>query len=567
MLYQIYPRSFADCERRRDRRPARASLARLDHLEWLGRRRHLAQPDDAVAQRRLGLRRRRLHRRAPGPRHARGPRRAGRRRRRARDPRAARPRPQPHVGPPRLVRRRARRPRRARTATSTSGPTRRPAAGRRTTGCRTSAASAWTLDEPTGQYYLHNFLPSQPDLNWWNDEVRDAFDDDPALLVRPRDRGLPDRRLPRDRQGPRAARRPGGHARRPPRAAAGARCKQVFSMNRPEVHDVLRRWRALADAEDPRRVLVGETYVLDLDALMPVLRHRRGRAEPGLQLPLRARAARRRTRCGRSSRAWRRSCRAGAWPVYAGSNHDAGRLTTRWAGDDPRARARRAADAADPARHAVPLLRRRARRCPTCRPTPRPRSTRSRGAPATRRENRDVCRTPMPWSDAPGGGFTTPGATPWLAFGDLAAINVAAQRADRGVDAAPRARPDRAAPRPRRISPPAPTRRCRRPAGAWAWRRGDGLRRRAQPVGRAGRRSTAPDGRDRDRRPTGRATARRSTARRARAVGGGRGRAPADGRRGARRRCCRRRAGRTPRCRRRSRATRAASTRCSGATR
>ena len=32
----------------------------------------------------------------------------------------------------------------------------------------------------------------------------------PALLVRPRDRRLPDRRLPRDRQGPRAARRPGG---------------------------------------------------------------------------------------------------------------------------------------------------------------------------------------------------------------------------------------------------------------------------------------------------------------------------------------------------------------------
>jgi alpha-glucosidase len=27
---------------------------------------------------------------------------------------------------------------------------------------------AWTLDEASGQYYLHNFLPEQPDLNWWN---------------------------------------------------------------------------------------------------------------------------------------------------------------------------------------------------------------------------------------------------------------------------------------------------------------------------------------------------------------------------------------------------------------
>ena len=32
--------------------------------------------------------------------------------------------------------------------------------------------SAWTLDESTGQYYLHSFLPEQPDLNWRNAKVR-----------------------------------------------------------------------------------------------------------------------------------------------------------------------------------------------------------------------------------------------------------------------------------------------------------------------------------------------------------------------------------------------------------
>ena len=36
---------------------------------------------------------------------------------------------------------------------------------------------AWSLDGMTGQYYLHQFLPEQPDLNWWNPDVRDAFDD------------------------------------------------------------------------------------------------------------------------------------------------------------------------------------------------------------------------------------------------------------------------------------------------------------------------------------------------------------------------------------------------------
>ena len=67
---------------------------------------------------------------------------------------------------------------------------------------------AWTLDEATGQYYLHNFLPEQPDLNWWNDEVRDAFDD---ILRFWFDRGVAGFRIDVchiDRQGPRAARQP-----------------------------------------------------------------------------------------------------------------------------------------------------------------------------------------------------------------------------------------------------------------------------------------------------------------------------------------------------------------------
>jgi len=37
--------------------------------------------------------------------------------------------------------------------------------------------SAWSLDENTGQYYLHTFLPQQPDLNWRNPEVREAMFD------------------------------------------------------------------------------------------------------------------------------------------------------------------------------------------------------------------------------------------------------------------------------------------------------------------------------------------------------------------------------------------------------
>jgi alpha-glucosidase len=37
--------------------------------------------------------------------------------------------------------------------------------------------SAWTWDEPTGQYYYHGFLAQQPDLNWRNPAVREAMYD------------------------------------------------------------------------------------------------------------------------------------------------------------------------------------------------------------------------------------------------------------------------------------------------------------------------------------------------------------------------------------------------------
>lgn len=39
------------------------------------------------------------------------------------------------------------------------------------------SGSAWQFDETTGQYYLHQFVPGQPDLNWDNPVVRkEIFD-------------------------------------------------------------------------------------------------------------------------------------------------------------------------------------------------------------------------------------------------------------------------------------------------------------------------------------------------------------------------------------------------------
>ena len=40
-----------------------------------------------------------------------------------------------------------------------------------------AGGKSWTFDADSGQYYLHSFLPTQPDLNWNNPEVRLAIKD------------------------------------------------------------------------------------------------------------------------------------------------------------------------------------------------------------------------------------------------------------------------------------------------------------------------------------------------------------------------------------------------------
>jgi alpha-glucosidase len=84
-------------------------------------------------------------------------------------------------------------------------------------------------------------------------------------------------------------------------------------------------------------------------------------------------------------------------------------------------------------------------------------------------ENRDVCRTPMPWNAEEGAGFTTSGE-PWLPI--AADVDVASQRDDpsstlhlvRDLIALRRERADLRGGSYESL--PAP-------AGAWAWRRGE----------------------------------------------------------------------------------------------
>ena len=335
----------------------------------------------------------------------------------------------------------------------------------------TFGGPAWTLDERSGQFYLHNFLPTQPDLNWWSEEVRDAFDeilrfwfargvagfriDVTHGIVK--DRELRDNPAATPEDHPLVRKR--GH-------------QQKFSMNRPEVHDVLRRWRGVAGAEDPERILVGETYVLDLDQLMPY--YGQGGDELNLAFNfLFVHAELEAAMLREIVEGIEAKLPADSWPVWTGSNHDAGRLATRWAGGD-----------ASRARAALMMVL-------TLRGTPFlyygdeiglldvPLDPETALDPVARRtgdpeRNRDSFRTPMPWSAEDGAGFTDAGVAPWLPFGDTKAGDVAAQREDRGstlhfvrdMIALRRAEADL------RVGAYAT---LEAPEGAWAWQRGEGF--------------------------------------------------------------------------------------------
>jgi alpha-glucosidase len=326
---------------------------------------------------------------------------------------------------------------------------------------------AWTREPVSGQYYLHNFLPSQPDLNWWTEDVREEFD---RILRFWFDRGVAGFRIDvchaivkdKDlRDNPPAE--PGDH---PYVVNFGQR--KVYNAERPEAHDVFRRWRAIAEEYDPPRLLLGETYVLDVERLRPfygdddelqlafnfVFLHSPFTAE-GLRTVVDATEA---------------ALDGPAWPVWAISTHDLPRYVDRWCGGS-----------VERARAAVFMLL-------TLRGTPvlyygDELGMRDVPVPEAQRRDpvgtgafdagpgRDPCRTPMPWSTGPGAGFTAADAEPWLPLSTQPGVTVEEQRADpdsmlvltRDLIALRRAEPDLSGGDYASL----PT-----PDGVWAYRRG-----------------------------------------------------------------------------------------------
>jgi alpha-glucosidase len=276
--------------------------------------------------------------------------------------------------------------------------------------------SAWEWSSRRQKYYLHNFLASQPDLNFHKPEVQQALLDDVRFWL---DQGVDGLRLdtanfyfhdPLLRANP--AR--GWPVDSDPAVTAVnpyAWQRHVYDKSRPENLQFLRRLRALLDAY-PGTAMVGE--IGDDDGLGRMAEYTQGGDKLHMAygfdlLGPRHDAAYLRDVFDRLLRIL-----GDGWPCWSLSNHDVPRLATRWGGDAPDPRLLRQAF----------LLQMTLLGTPCVYQGDELGLEEAELAEAELRDpygiamwpifkGRDGCRTPMPWdAGQPCAGFTE--ATPWL---------------------------------------------------------------------------------------------------------------------------------------------------------
>jgi len=125
--------------------------------------------------------------------------------------------------------------------------------------------STWTRttdpDGTPGEWYLHLFTPEQPDLNWNHPDVRREHED---ILRFWFDRGVAGVRID-------SAALPVKDAALPELADTHEPGRHPH-LDRDELHDIYRSWRAVADEYDGTRILVGEVWLDDAERFARYLR-------------------------------------------------------------------------------------------------------------------------------------------------------------------------------------------------------------------------------------------------------------------------------------------------------
>ena len=290
---------------------------------------------------------------------------------------------------------------------------------------------AWTLDETTGQYYNHSFLPQQPNLNWRNPDVKDAMLDILRFWL---DRGVDGFRFDVAHhvlKHPEYADNPVAEGVHAFGKGMGDYDAQVHVNDRwhPDLHELNREVRILIDSYSTpgnEKFMVGETHEYDPVKWATLF----GPDNDEMHMP---------GNFGLLHNEWSaKAVRAhvegieaatppGGWPNYVLSNHD-----------DPRTATRVGSNQAEVA---MMLLL-------TLRGTPTIYNGEELGMqdvaiPADRVRDpfglrvpglglgRDPQRTPMQWDASPHAGFTPEDVEPWLPLEDVHSTrNVEVEKAD-----------------------------------------------------------------------------------------------------------------------------------------
>ena len=265
----------------------------------------------------------------------------------------------------------------------------------------------WTWDAPTGQWYLHLFLPEQPDLDWSNPAVVEAMH---GVLRFWLDRGVDGFRID-------VVHALGKDPALPDNPPETIRLPYSAVNDDERTHPILRDIRRLMDSYPGDRVTVGEVFLL---STARVATYYGNNDElhlsfnfPPLFAPWEAGAWRRRI-----DRTIAELDPRHAWPTWVLSNHDNPRHRTRYGGAEARARAA-----------ALLLL--------GLRGSPFVYAGEELGLedaviPPDRVVDpggRDGCRAPIPWDATPTHGWAA--EEPWLPWPpDPAARNAATQEDD-----------------------------------------------------------------------------------------------------------------------------------------
>ncbi len=295
--------------------------------------------------------------------------------------------------------------------------------------------SAWEWVAARHQFYYHKFYKQQPDLNWRNPAVEQAAFGAMRFWL---DRGIAGFRLdaiPTLFEDPALRNEPetGGL-----NAQGDPNLSDLYTSNLPEVHQVIRRMRAMVAAYPGDRVLIGETYLPNTAELE---KWYGGPAQDELQLPMDMLLGFSNQLSAPLFRKYITEAETqlhGAAPLFVFDNHDNVRSVDRYAPQDatPEQRAaigRLLATVLLTTRDAALLYQGEELGMVTSTPTRREDVKDPIGITGWPNEKgRDGERTPMQWTAGPQAGFSS-NPHPWLPIpASYKTVNAAAESADSG---------------------------------------------------------------------------------------------------------------------------------------